>query len=148
MLSGKNLYRLHLPLIQTESKIRKKNKDSTGGKKFFPKSCSIWTRHTHNSLRSVCQPVKKVKISRCLNEVRAERLVYLSDRKAGISGRKCLIVSENCKQLKQERVDAFEVDHPTPNIRQFPFTYTAALRYVNFAHANSFNTVLWPVNLL
>jgi hypothetical protein len=57
-------------------------------------------------------------------------VVLPSSKESGISGRKCLPVAENCKYQKQEKVNAFEGYHPTPCIRGFGFTYTAALRYI------------------
>lgn len=50
--------------FKLKAKEERKWTETDGGKK-FPKSCSFWTRHTHNSLYSMCQLVRKVKISEC-----------------------------------------------------------------------------------
>jgi len=83
---------------------------------------------------------------RVLRDEWAELLFLPSRKKSWISGRKCLLLSERTanSRNKRESMPLKRIIRPRC-IREFRFTYTAALRYVNVAHANSFNTLLWPV---
>jgi hypothetical protein len=73
-------------------------------------------------------------------------LLFLPFRKKSrISGRKCLLVSERTAKSRNKReresMPLKRIIRPRC-IQEFRFTYSAALRYVNVAHANSFNTLL------
>jgi len=117
MLSGKNLYRLHLSLFQTEGKKEKKKNRDSKGKSFSSLVLSEHDIPTIPCTLCVCVSARqKGKNLRVLHDEWGELLFLPFGKKSRISGRKCLLVSERTANRRnmRERDDAFEADHPTP----------------------------------
>lgn len=107
MLSGKNLHRLRLPLLQKPKAKRTDSKEKSS-----PPSLVLPEHDIPTIPCTLC--VSSSRRQKSESATRAELLFLPFTNKSWISGRKCLSsIGASCKQQKQETVDAFEAEHPT-----------------------------------